>query len=158
MNSQKANLNEMEDIKDRAPKLSGINPGNPFGVPKNYFDDFYARLETKLEPAPIVKKPNAFVRYMKPVIGLAAGFALVFTLLEWPLNVFNKHTDLSNYSIENTLENQYIGMLEDVDDNSLFALLENGYQEDQITDEVLTNYLTDNLSDYDVYMEISKTN
>lgn len=158
MNSQIENLNEMDDLKDKAPKLSGINRGNPFGVPKNYFDDFYARLEAKIEPVQIVKKPNAFIRYLKPAIGLAAGFALVFSLVYWPLNIFTEKQTAQSDNTEPTIENEYIAILENVDDNSLFALLENGYVEEPISDDELVGYLSTNLSDYEIYMETSKLN
>jgi hypothetical protein len=158
MDSQTANLNEMEDIKDRAPKLSGLNRENPFGVPKNYFDDFYARLETKLEPTPIVKRPSAFIRYLKPMVGLAAGFALVFTLVYWPLNR-TKNTQTAstgNYYFEGAEDADILSMFGNIDEKSLLAILDYTQEEESFSNDEIVEYLSSNMSSYDVYLNLTE--
>ena len=39
----------MDELEKIAPELSKIKKENPFRAPDNYFDDFSARLQMKLE-------------------------------------------------------------------------------------------------------------
>ncbi|WP_372934557.1 hypothetical protein [Mariniphaga sediminis] len=151
----------MEELKKIAPKLSKLKKEQPFGVPEKYFDDFSARLQHRLETEKQVPPQNqsSIIRFLKPALGLAASFALVFMLVYWPLKSF-----LPNYLAKtNTIEtineeDTYLIFVEKMDENSFFNLLqEPGTEEETIegnfNDEELLSYLSVNVSDYEIYMQ-----
>jgi len=145
----------MKDLSKIAPKLSKIKKECPFGVPPNYFDDFNAKLQAKIEAEikPAKHRP-VLIRYLKPAIGIAASLAIIFMLVYLPLNKMNvtqTATTDSEY-IGFSLENEYIAFLENIDVNTFLSVIENG-EEDPVSDEGFLNYLCDNLSDYDIYFE-----
>ncbi|MBN2774344.1 MAG: hypothetical protein JXR31_08870 [Prolixibacteraceae bacterium] len=148
----------MDEFKNIAPRLSKIKKENPFKVPYNYFDDFSARLQEKIKHEDSVKKPDPFIRFLKPAISIAASIAVIFMLVYWPLAKNNNRLlsdSVVNYS-EYNLENEIIGLMEDLDDNSLFTLFESDVEEDQISDDELIAYLSTNLSYYDIHIESEK--
>jgi len=137
---------------------------HPFGVPENYFDDFSARLHTRLETEKqdLMPQRGRVIRLLKPAIGLAASFIVIFLLVYLPIRFF-----LPRYQAENNLpamngiteeEAQYISLMEEIDENAFFSLLEDSGTvsaptEDDLNDEDLLNYLSANISDYEIYME-----
>lgn len=150
----------MDEFKNTAPKLSKIKKENPFKVPDRYFDDFSSRLQEKIKQESVGKKPNPVIRILKPVLGIAASIAVIFMLVYWPLNKSN-NTQIA--TIENTfpdynMENAIIGIMEDLDDNSLYTIFEGDIEEDAFSDEALIGYLAANLSDYDIYIEQQNNN
>lgn len=152
-------MNELEKI---APRLSKIKKEQPFDVPDNYFDDFSARLQSKLEAEKTVlpKPKNKVIRLLKPAIGLAASFLLIFMLVYWPIKSF-----LPNYLVKSdttettniTEEDTYRAVMERMDENSFFALLLGNEDEDtqevSLDDEELMNYISSNVSDYEIFLE-----
>ena len=152
-------MNELEKI---APKLSKIKKEPPFDVPENYFDDFSARLQTRLEAEKTVlpKPKNRVIQLLKPAIGLAASFLVIFMLVYWPIKSF-----LPNYLVKDNAaetapmseEDPYRAIIERMDENTFFALLNEN--ENEITrevglnDEELMNYISSNISDYEIYLE-----
>jgi hypothetical protein len=149
----------MSNLKKIAPKLSEINKEQPFGVPKNYFDDFPARLHAKIEAekhAPL-QKQNSVIRYLKPALGLAAGFAMIFLIVYWPIKSFlPAYLAKKESYIEQTTNNEdiYLSYIEKLDESSFFSLL-NGNGESILTgfnDEDLLSYISSNVSDYEIYI------
>lgn len=146
----------MDELEKIAPELSKIRKENPFKVPDNYFDDFSARLQVKMEAekAGISKNRNKIVQFIKPALGLAAGFALIVMLAYWPLKTFTPNQLANNVDTEIDIsEMLYANMVEGIDVNSFYALLEesNGYE--QFSDEDLATYVNTNSSEYDIYSE-----
>lgn len=151
----------MEELKKIAPELSKQKKEQPFGVPENYFDDFSARLQHRLETEKQVppQPQSSVIRFLKPALGLAASFALVFMLVYWPLKSF-----LPNYLAKmNTIEtineeDTYLTFVEKMDENSFFNLLQEPVTEEEtiegnFNDEELLSYLSSNVSDYEIYMQ-----
>lgn len=148
-------MNELEKI---APKLSKMKKDHPFSVPDNYFDDFSARLQTKLEAEKHVlpKQKNRVIRLLKPAIGLAASFLLVVMLVYWPIksflpNILSKNTIAETATIEDG--DPYRAIIERIDENTFFAILEEPEQEPTFNDEELMNYISSNMSEYEIYLE-----
>lgn len=145
----------MDSLKNKTPKLTEIRKENPFRVPPEYFDDFYTRLQLRIEEETEVKKAGSVIRFLKPAISIAASIALIFMLVYWPLSrVGNIQTaeinsEYPGYNIENVI----IGIMERMDDNSLLTVFEGEPEEDAFSDEELISYLSSNLSDYEIYME-----
>jgi len=150
----------MSELKNDAPKLSEIKKAHPFRVPDNYFEDFSSRLHTRLETEKqaLPKPKSRIIRLLKPAIGLAASFLLVFLLVFWPLKSFlPNYIAKNNSAIETTIteEDTYLSILEKIDENSFFALLSETSDEeiDDFNDEELMSYVSSNFSEYEIYLE-----
>jgi len=144
----------MDELKKIAPELSKIKKENPFRVPDNYFEDFSARLQTKLEEEKkgVSKNQNRFIRYLKPAIGLAAGFALIFSLAYWPLKTFTPNQQTENVRSETEIfDMHYASMVEGIDENSFYALLDEPNGKVQLSNDDLENYVKTNSSEYEIY-------
>lgn len=69
----------------------------PFEVPENYFDHLEDRIEARIaSETESISPKRKLMRMMKPVLAMAASFALVFLLVYYPLSVF-----LPNYLARN---------------------------------------------------------
>jgi hypothetical protein len=150
-------MGKMDELKKIAPELSKLEKRNPFGVPENYFDDFSARLHVKLEAEKSIlpNQQNRIIQFLKPALGLAASFALIFMLVYWPLKSFtpNEVANNTNPTPKNEITDiQYRSMVEGIDENSFYALLDQPAQTVEISDDDLVNYLSSNISDYDLYI------
>lgn len=147
---------EMKELEKIAPELSKIKKENPFRVPENYFDDFSARLQVKLdaEQNAVPVKKNNIIRYLKPAIGLAAGFALIFSLAYWPLKTLTPNrtaeNDVQEISVSDML---FASAVEGIDVNSFYELLEKPAENEQLSDEDLANYVNTNVSEYEIYSQ-----
>jgi hypothetical protein len=149
----------MEEIEKIAPELSKIKKENPFRIPDNYFDDFSARLQMKLdaEKTGISKNQNKIIRFLKPALGLAAGFALIFMLAYWPLKTFTPNQLANNVDSETDIsEMLYATMVEGIDLNSFYALLDEPNSSVKFRDDDLAIYVNSNSSEYDIYSETNK--
>lgn len=148
-------MNELEKI---APKLSKMKKEHPFDVPDHYFDDFSARLQSKLETEKRIlpKQKNRVIRLLKPAIGLAASFLLIVILVYWPIKSF-----LPNYLAKNNIaetttmedEDPYRAIIERIDEKTFFTILEEPAQEVSFNDEELMNYISSNMTEYEIYLE-----
>ncbi len=144
----------MDDLKNIAPELSKLKKENPFKVPEHYFDDFSARLQMKLEAEKMIvpAKQNRFIYYLKPALGLAASFALIFMLVYWPLKTFTPNqTANNNTDTEMSEDEGYLSIVEKMDENSFFALLYEPTNAVEFSDEDLVVYINTNITDYDIY-------
>jgi len=146
----------MDELEKIAPELSKIKKENPFRVPENYFEDFSARLQIKLEAEKVGTKKNQsrIIQFLKPALGLAAGFALIFMLAYWPLKTLTPNQQ-ANSSIIQTDENDVIftSLVEWMDENSFYAMLDEPEVTVQLSDEDLANYVNTNSSEYEIYSE-----
>ncbi len=146
----------MDELNKIAPELSKIKKENPFRVPENYFEDFSARLQERLETEKtgVPKNQNRVIQFLKPAIGLAAGFALIFTLSYWPLRIFTPNEQAENITIVNSeSEMLYASWVEGIDENSFYAMLDNSNGSVDFTDDDLADFVNTNSSEYDIYSE-----
>jgi hypothetical protein len=147
---------EMSDIPK---KLMEAGQELPFSVPRRYFDDFPARLKARIdqEARPTVAiTPLRWIDYLKPVMGLAAAFAAVFLLVYWPAKLITNQETLSSKSSVNGYNESLINLVEHVDDNTFFSLLEGSSNNVKLDAEELKTYIASNYSDYDIYLETQK--
>jgi hypothetical protein len=147
----------MDELKKIAPELSKIKKENPFRVPENYFEDFSARLQERLEAekAGVPKNQNRIIQFLKPALGLAASFTLIFMLAYWPLKTLTPNKQASNIVTE-TDENEmfFASLVEGMDENSFYAMLDDNNGTVQFSDDDLANYVKTNSSEYEIYSEI----
>jgi len=143
----------MDELKNIAPELSKIKKENPFRVPPYYFDDFPARLQMKIEEdvRVVPLQQNRLIRYLKPALGLAASFLLVFMLVYVPMRKFSRdHFAHQSKGVELTEDEQYVSWLERMDENSFYALLNEPGTAEPFSSEDLEMYINTNVTDYDV--------
>lgn len=147
----------MDNIRENTSELSKLKKENPFRTPDNYFDDFSARLQMKLEAekkvAPVPK--NRIVQFLKPALSLAASFALIFLLVYWPMKSFLPNQVAENNGVEIESyddENQYLTLLEGIDEDSFYALLDEPNTTVEFSDDDLMDYINTNISEYEIYL------
>lgn len=150
----------MHNQEDTPKKLSEIRKENPFRVPGNYFDDFQARMQLRIEQEmqPEMKKPVRVIELLKPALSLAASFAAVFMIVYLPISSIQKR-QLANDSPSGEVQiypDDYTYLIESMDENTFFALFNNGDSDEIPADESITEYLAANYSDYDIFMETQK--
>lgn len=147
----------MDELEKTAPELSKIKKENPFRAPENYFEDFSARLQTKLETEKengSAKTQSRIIQLLKPALGLAAGFALIFMLAYWPLTKLTSNQQAKNNSTQtDDTDMIFKSLVEGMDENSFVAMLEESESAGQLSDEDMANYLSTNSSEYEIYTE-----
>jgi hypothetical protein len=147
----------MENPERSKRKLKEAGTDLPFSIPPRYFDDFPDRLKARIDQETSSGKPIylRFFETMKPAIGLAAAFAAVFIIVYWPARWM---TNQIAYSVknQNNLNEKVINLVEHVDDQTFFSLLENGEKTEAIDYETLENYMAANFSDFDIFLETHK--
>lgn len=152
--------NIMHTQEDTPKKLSELRQENPFRVPSNYFEDFQARMQLRIEQdlhhEP--KKPVRIIELIKPALSLAASFAAVFMIVYLPIrSIQNRQLASETPSTEIVTDiEDYSFLIENMDENTFFALYNNGSSEIIPADESITEYLAANYSDYDIFMETQK--
>lgn len=145
----------MEDSDISANRLPEAGRELPFRIPQHYFEDFPARLQSRieLENTTGIARSVRFIDYLKPALGLAAAFAAVFLIVYWPASLITNNKLLSKNNHGDAMEERIINMVEYVDDHTFFSLLENEGTTENIDNETLESYLAVNYSDYDIYLE-----
>jgi len=147
----------MDEIKKIAPELSKIKKENPFGTPDNYFDDFSARLQMRIEAEKQATVPRKikFRDILKPALGLAASFAIIFMLVYVPLKTFipDQRTEVAALS-DDYDEAGILDYIENIDESSFISLLNEDENEDVFSDDDLALYVTANFSDYEIYEKL----
>ena len=145
----------MDELKNIAPELSKLKKEKVFGTPKNYFDDFSARMHTKIEhekQPEKEQKPRVF-QLFKPALGLVASFALIAMLVYVPLKLFVKQ-DLPELAenIDYT-DSDFKHLMASMDESTFFAILEEGEETENngFTDEDLQVYVNANFTDYEIF-------
>ena len=145
----------MNNLDNKKTELSKLKREYPFGVPDNYFDDFSSRLQINLEAEKkaIPKKENRIIQFLKPAIGLAAGFAIIILLVNWPLKSHLPEQVVNNNNAETEFNNEeYLSLVESIDENSFYALLDEPATSVEFSDEDLMNYVSANISEYEIYL------
>ena len=147
----------MDDLKKIAPKLSKIKKENPFVVPPQYFDSFSTRMQMRIEAEEAVVRSRKIriIHFFKPALGLAASLALIFLLGYFYLNSHKNSqlADNTNQDTELTDEN-YSLLIEEIDEELFYAFINEPSINDEYSDEELVSYLSQAVSDFDIYMEI----
>ena len=135
-------------------------PQNPFRTPDNYFESLEDRIMGNIK-VPKTKKSSStkIIRFLKPVLGIAASFTLIFMLGYYSINTFmledTATTELTNPDSTDLL-NDYSINLSSIDENSLIDAIftdETNVFAETDPDEFLA-YLSTGLNDVEIYSEI----
>ena len=147
----------MDELEKTAPELSKIKKENPFRTPENYFEDFSAKLQLRLETEKekgSAKTQSRIIQLLKPAIGLAAGFALIFMLAYWPLTKLTQNKQANNNTLQiDETDMIFKSLVEGMDENSFVVMLGESKSAVQLSDDDMANYLSTNSSEYEIYSE-----
>jgi len=145
----------MEKNEKYPHKLSKIGQENPFRVPDNYFDTFYARLETKLnssDESRTAEKEFRIYHYLKPALSVAASLAAILLLLYWPIGVL-KQKSFAGADQVYSLDEVYYTMVSNLDEKSFYAVLSESETRNKLTEDEIASYVNTTISDYEIYFE-----
>lgn len=135
---------------------------NPFRTPDNYFDAMEDRVMRTIQHEEKTKRYSGagkVYRLLKPVLGLAASFALVFVLVYYPINYFSSDKLVKTQSKDTvtTETNDFLSIvISTVDENSLVDALskEDTTLKEEINSDELIAYLSSDMNDIELYSEI----
>jgi len=81
-------LNTMYEEKNIKSEFEERGKANPFRTPEGYFGSIEDRIMGAIEQQSKPKnKTSRMIRFLKPALGLAASFTLVYLLVYYPINV-----------------------------------------------------------------------
>ena len=112
---------KMDELKNIAPNLSNMKKDSPFRVPEDYFDNFAARLENKIQQENKPQHRSKLYLLRKPYLAVAATFAGLIIMAVTVLRVVEtKHTS-------NGLTNEEIMayIQDDIYDYDEYTIIEN---------------------------------
>jgi len=135
-------------------------PQNPFRTPDNYFESLEDRIMGNIK-VPKTKKSSStkIIRFLKPVLGIAASLTLIFMLGYYSINTFMlKDTATTELTDPDSIDllNDYSINLSSIDENSLIDAIftdETNVFAETNPDEFLA-YLSTGLNDVEIYSEI----
>ncbi len=133
---------------------------NPFRTPDYYFESLEDRIMGNIEDKTKKKSSSArLIQFLKPALGLAASFTLVYLLVYYPINTFllkpTAETTITD-TITSDLLTDYSINLASIDENSLINAIfsdETNNLAETNPDELLA-YLSTGLNDVEIYTEI----
>lgn len=138
----------------------GKHPQNPFRTPDSYFESLEDRIMGNInEKSKKQSSVPKIIRLMKPVLAIAASFALVFMLIYSPIHDFLLKDSANTAQTETTNTdsiNDFSFNLASMDENSLINAI---FSDDSNTlsetnpDDFLA-YLSSGLNEVDIYSEI----
>lgn len=120
-------------MEEQSKIIGQIGKKNPFKVPENYFEDFSAQLEQKLQtipvapaPAPVIKK--SFLKaHIQPLLYVAAVITLMtgisYVAVQPMLNDLNAEMQLANAEYPELSEDDYYDLLAEYDSDEIYELL-----------------------------------
>lgn len=148
---------EENDIK---PEFMQRPKQNPFSTPEGYFDSLEDRIMGTIEYRQNKKSGmSKVIQFVKPVLGLAASFLLIYLLVYYPINTFllkDSAKVATNDSTTSDAFDFYSFTLTITDENTLVSAVFTDESETFVEsnpDEVLS-YLSSGLNDLDIYSEI----
>lgn len=120
-------------MEEQSKIIGQIGKKNPFKVPENYFEDFSAQLEQKLQtipvapaPAPVIKK-SFFKAHIQPLLYVAAVITLMtgisYVAVQPMLNDLNAEMQLANTEYPELSEDDYYDLLAEYDSDEIYELL-----------------------------------
>jgi len=147
----------MEKNEKYTEKLSEIDQHSPFRVPDDYFDNFYARLDSKLhgkeENRSVVKEYRLY-HFLKPALAIAASISAIILMLYWPIGAIRqKNMANSDQTVVYSIEDVYFTMVSNLDENSFYALLSEPEKKEKLTMDEIASIVNSTFSDFEIYAE-----
>lgn len=151
-------MNEKKNIWN---ELQNQSSKPPFKVPEGYFDTLEDLIEAKIadEAAPVSSK-GKLIRMMKPMLAMAASFALIFMLVYYPLSVFlpNYLAKNADIKIEETTvaDDDLVISYFTSSANSIYDLVnsEEETPEIEVNEQEMLDYLAVTMYEAEIYAEL----
>jgi hypothetical protein len=149
---------DKEHTEARIPR----KPQNPFRTPDQYFESLDDRIMAGIRQAENPQSGKSkTVRFLKPVLGLVASFALVYLLVYYPINHFvPQNLVKTNQADSNSpgIPEAYSLSFASVDESTLFNVIisDDSKSETTLNTDDLVAYLASGSNDLDLYSEIQK--
>lgn len=127
-------------------RLTDIGNDNLFRVPDGYFDNLEDQIMNAIEAQEPKHKGLFF--YLKPAIGIAASFAVVF-LLAYPIKTLNKNKEAKNDSHTEVVMDEYI-LAHFSSENELIEMINNEEVNEPISDYEIEAVLLASMTEFDL--------
>lgn len=140
------------------PEFMKRNGTNPFRAPEGYFDSLEDRIMGKItvtEKKPKASASGQIIRFLKPLVGVAASIALVYVLVNKPATQRGINTDASS-AFSFSMKDDSAITFSMVDENTLVNAIfteEESPVSDINPDDMLA-YLSSGLNEVEIYSEI----
>lgn len=145
--------------EDKIKPDFGKRPQNPFRTPDYYFESLEDRIMGNINHQTKKKSSSTkIIQFLKPALGLAASFTLIYMLVYYPINTFLLKDTVKTEQTDTTASdflNDYPINLSSIDDNSLINAIftdETNVFAETNPDEFLA-YLSSGLNEVDIYSE-----
>jgi hypothetical protein len=149
------NMRENDQDIERLPGFPNKETG--FTVPEGYFESFSDRLKLRMQAETVEVANRNWKVYLRPMIGMAAGLAIIVTIYLHPFNnrksleivgvagtsllSDEEQTDLlSNSYASSFSEGQFLSAISEMDE----------YDSSRLPTEALADYLASNCSDFEI--------
>lgn len=150
----------MHEEKDIKPDFEEMGNSNPFRAPEGYFGSIEDRIMGKISENAKPPKTSALImRFLKPALGLAASFTLVYLLVYYPITSLllkdTVQTEISD-SISFDPFEAYSLSFSLVDESTLINTLfsDETNNTTEINPDDLLSYLSSGLNEFEIYSEI----
>jgi len=133
---------------------------NPFRTPEFYFDSIEDRIMGDIEYRVKKKTPSSKIfLFLKPALGLAASFALIYLLVYYPINnllLKNTAQVVVADSTAHDLFEAYAPSFSLIDENSLVNAIfsDETSNVSEINEDEMLAYLSSGMNDIEIYSEI----
>lgn len=150
----------MHEEKNIEPEFLKRPKVNPFKTPDYYFESLEDRIMGNIEYQDKSKtRSSKVIQFLKPALGLAASFTLIYLLVYYPINTFllkdSVKTEISANGSSDSLEGYLYGIAT-IDESSLVSAIFSDETTDlteSTPDEILA-YLSLGNNDIKIYSEI----
>lgn len=152
----------MYEEENRQSEFLNRPKKNPFKTPENYFDSIEDRIMHSIENVEQTKKASGagkIYRLLKPVLGLAASFALVFVLVYYPIKYLSSEKLVKTQTTDTTANEGndfYSVVISSIDENALVNALasEEEISQEEINPDEVIAYLSSDMNDIEIYSEL----
>ena len=148
-------MKKFELNSENMPDLPRMETG--FKVPEGYFESFGERLQLRLETEKKSTRSRGIIFYLKPVLGIAAGLAIIVTVyLHYPANLRTGSTVAismnDSLQLGDQTEQIFSAVTSLVSDGQLLSAMTemDEYDASKMPKEELADYLASNCSDFEI--------
>lgn len=135
---------------------------SPFKVPDGYFETLEERIEARMaSETKSISTKGKVIRMIKPILGLAASFALVLLLVYYPFRLlpsFIAGQDTTKVDKSDSVsEDDMIFSYFTLSDESLYEVLDSNLTaqtSDSINADEMLDYLSTAMNETDIYAEL----
>ncbi|MGQ7870829.1 hypothetical protein [Sunxiuqinia sp. sy24] len=152
----------MKEKKDIWTELKNQPSKPPFKVPEGYFDSLEDRIEARINgETEEVSSQGKLIRMLKPLLAMAASFALIFMLVYYPLSVFlpsylAKTSDVPMEESKTLSEDELLFSYFSSSTHSIYDLFsDDEVVEEDVDAEELLDYLSAEMNETEIYASLN---